>query len=57
MLGLTQKLSSFSTSMRRTETPAEVLLDADTNGPLNNLFTSPLLRTPLSGGVEVRNFT
>lgn len=30
----------------------EVVLDSDTNGPLNTLFTSPLLRTPLSGGVE-----
>ena len=31
------------------------MFDSDTNGPLNTLFTSPLLRTPLSGGVEVRN--
>ena len=36
------------------EQPKEMILDTDTNGPINSLFTSPLLRTPLSGGVDVR---
>jgi len=33
--------------------PSEVVLEKDSNGPRNSLFTSPLLRSPLSGGVEV----
>jgi len=32
--------------------PKEVILEGDNSKPINNLFTSPLLRTPLSGGVE-----